>query len=162
MENAQIGQALEQNTTKTFVERTPQENREEEKSNQDMLHCCTIEIRCDSILNHMDRLKEGYGDFVPQNGFLLQTVSVSFTPGETVLDVLHRTTEQNGIQLLENGGYVQSIGYLIEGCCGRASGWMYTVNGRTPNYGCSQYKLQDQDKISWQFVCSPDDIITGR
>lgn len=66
----------------------------------------------------------------------LHTTAVTFTPGETVLDVLHGVTEQNGLQLLESGGYVQSIGYFIEGCGGRSGGRMYTVNGGVPHYGC--------------------------
>ncbi len=133
----------------------------ESEAEDELINSCTIEIRCDAILGHMDQLKDGYAPFVPADGFFLHTTTVTFTPGETVLDVLRRVTEQNGLQLLESGGYVQSIGHLIEGCCGRSSGWMYTVNGEVPHYGCDQYQLNDSDRVSWQFVCDSADIITG-
>ncbi len=38
-----------------------------------------------------------------------------------------------------NSYYVEGIGNLYEFDCGKESGWMYKVNGRFPNYGCSSY-----------------------
>lgn len=150
-------QSAGQSAGKTQLAETPRGS----EAGGELINSCTIEIRCDAILGHMDQLKDGYAPFVPADGFFLHTTTVTFTPGETVLDVLRRVTEQNGLQLLESGGYVQSIGYLIEGCCGRSSGWMYTVNGEVPHYGCGQYQLNDSDRVYWQFVCDSTDIITG-
>lgn len=158
---AVTGQSAGQSAGQTQLAEAPKGGEAEDESKQVTMNSCTIEIRCDAILDHMDQLKDGYAPFVPADGFLLHTTTVTFTPGETVLDVLRKVTEQNGLQLLESGGYVQSIGYLMEGCCGRSSGWMYTVNGEVPRYGCGQYQLNDRDRISWQFVCDSADIITG-
>ena len=36
---------------------------------------------------------------------------------------------------------------------GKLSGWMYAVNGWYPNYGCSQYLLEDGDEICWRYTC---------
>ena len=30
---------------------------------------------------------------------------------------------------------------------------MYSVNGAFPNYGCSQYVVQDGDIIVWHYTC---------
>lgn len=30
---------------------------------------------------------------------------------------------------------------------------MYAVNGWFPNYGCSQYALQDGDTVTWVYTC---------
>ena len=46
------------------------------------------------------------------------------------------------------GGY-----WLGEFDNGRKSGWMYTVNGWFPNYGCSSYYLRDGDVIVWCYTC---------
>ncbi len=50
--------------------------------------------------------------------------------------------------------YVEGINQLYEFDCGKNSGWMYSVNGKYPNYGCSSYKLEDGDKIEWRYTCN--------
>ena len=49
--------------------------------------------------------------------------------------------------------YIEGIGNLYEFDCGAESGWMYAVNGWFPNYGCSQYALQDGDTVTWVYTC---------
>ena len=48
---------------------------------------CTIQIRCDTILDNMDNLTEGKDKYVPSNGVILSTSTVQFVEGETVFDV---------------------------------------------------------------------------
>ena len=36
---------------------------------------------------------------------------------------------------------------------GNESGWMYKVNGWSPNYGCSRYQVEDGDVICWVYTC---------
>ena len=48
---------------------------------------------------------------------------------------------------------IEGIGNLYEFDCGELSGWMYTVNGQAPNYGCSQYQLEDGDVVEWIYSC---------
>ena len=120
---------------------------------------CTIEIRCDTILNNMKDLEKGLDEFVPSDGTILPTTTVTFTQGETVLDVLNRICEEWGIQLeyswtpLYGSYYVEGINHLYEFSCGQQSGWMYKVNGWFPNYGCSKYILDDGDEIVWCYTC---------
>ena len=52
-----------------------------------------------------------------------------------------------------NSAYIEGIGNLYEFDCGAESGWMYAVNGWFPNYGCSQYALQDGDTGTWVYTC---------
>ena len=49
--------------------------------------------------------------------------------------------------------YVEGINNLYEFDCGELSGWMYSVNGIYPNYGCSSYILKDGDVICWVYTC---------
>ena len=114
---------------------------------------------CDTILNNWDDLDPAKGGYVPSNGVILPTVSISFTDGETVFDVLKRACSNYGIQLeyswtpLYGSYYVEGINNLYEFDCGFESGWMYKVNGWFPNYGCSSYTLKDGDTIVWCYTC---------
>ncbi len=120
---------------------------------------CTIEIRCDTILNNMKDLEKGLDEFVPSDGTILPTTTVTFTQGESVFDVLKRICDEYGIQIeytwttKYGSTYIEGINYLYEFSCGPQSGWMYKVNGWFPNYGCSKYILDDGDEIVWCYTC---------
>ena len=98
-------------------------------------------------------------ELVPGDGWLLEETTVSFTEGENVFDVLQRVTMEHKVHMeyvdtpLYNSAYIEGIGNLYEFDCGNESGWMYNVNGWFPNYGCSQYDLQDGDVICWVYTC---------
>ena len=120
---------------------------------------CTIEIRCDTILNNMQDLKPGLDVYVPDSGTILPTTTITFTEGETVFDVLKRICDARGIQIeysytpMYGSYYVEGINNLYEFDCGQQSGWMYKVNGWVPNYGCSEYILDAGDEIVWCYTC---------
>ena len=121
---------------------------------------CTIEIRCDTILDNMENLAAGKSGYVPSNGVILSTSRIEFSEGETVFEVLKRACSRAGIQLeyswtpLYNSYYIEGINNLYEFDCGNESGWMYKVNGWFPNYGCSSYDLEDGDTIVWCYTCN--------
>lgn len=93
-----------------------------------------------------------------QKGYVLSPTTVEFTPGETVWDVFKRELESRGIAYEYsnsdefNSVYVKSIAGDGEFDHGTGSGWMYNVNGNYPNYGASQYKLTQGDKIQWRYT----------
>lgn len=121
---------------------------------------CTIAIRCDSVLQNMDKLATGKDRFVPADGAILVSSRLSFTEGETVFDVLKRACTLAGIQLeyswtpAYDSYYIEGIGNLYEFDCGPESGWTYQVNGWKPNRGCSSYVLQDGDSVVWSYSCA--------
>lgn len=134
---------------------------EPDKSNIDStkkLHC-TISIDCATILNNLDELDPTKLDVLPADGTVLAAVTVEFSEGESVFDVLQRTCRENNIHLeasftpAYNSAYVEGINNLYEFDCGELSGWMYSVNGWFPNYGCSRYVLHDGDVVRWRFTC---------
>ena len=53
-----------------------------------------------------------------------------------------------------NSAYIEGIHNLYEFDCGQLSGWIYKVNGWSPNYGCSRYALKDGDVIEWVYTCN--------
>lgn len=128
-------------------------------TSEDTERVCTITIRCDTVLNNLDMLERAKAPYVPADGVILPEVTVEFTPGESVFDVLQRVCEAADIQLeyswtpLYDSYYLEGISHLYEYDCGTESGWMYRVNGTFPNYGCSSYEVQPGDAIEWCYSC---------
>ena len=129
-------------------------------SNATKAKYCTIEIRCDTILNNMDKLTPGIDKYVPNNGVILASTRVEILDGETVFEVLKKVVRNKKIQMefrndpVYGGAYIKGINHIYEKACGSESGWMYKVNGIFPNYGCEKYTLKDGDKISWVYTCN--------
>lgn len=138
---------------------TPTQPDTPSKPEEKPTYTCTIEIRCDTILNNMQDLTPGLDVYVPDSGTILATTTVTFTQGETVFDVLKRICDARGIQIeysytpMYGSYYVEGINHLYEFDCGQQSGWMYKVNGWFPNYGCSSYTLEEGDTIVWAYTC---------
>ncbi len=119
---------------------------------------CTLSVRCDIILQNIDLLQEEKRQLVPKDGFIYKEQEVGFKSGDSVFDVLLRQMREHGIHLeyemtpIYNTAYVKGIGNLYEFDLGGYSGWQYKVNGETPNYGCSDYKVAFGDKIEWVYT----------
>lgn len=128
---------------------------------------CAVSISCATILNNPDQLNAAKADFVPADGVILPETEVSFTQGETVFDLLQRVCRDNGISMesswspLYKSAYIEGIAQLYEFDCGELSGWMYSVNGEFPNYGCSKYTLKDGDVICWVYTCDLGEDVGG-
>ena len=107
----------------------------------------------------MGNLTQGKESFVPSNGVILGKVKVEFEKGDTVFDVLSKVTRNKRIHMeyvdtpAYNSAYIEGIANLYEKDCGSGSGWMYCVNGWYPDYGCSQYEVEDGDVIQWNYTC---------
>lgn len=120
---------------------------------------CTLSVRCDTILNNIEKLDAEKLELVPQDGVIFAEQTVVFYEGESVFNLLLREMKKNKIHLeFENtpvydSAYIEGIGNLYEYDCGELSGWMYKVNGRFPNYGCSKYQLKAGDKVEWVYTC---------
>ncbi len=139
---------------------------------------CTITISCGEIRDNPDKLKKPEKlAFVPQDGYILHNLTVSFTPGETVYDVLRRVcethvcasgctfcTKDGKIQMessftpVYDSYYVEGIHQIYEKDCGGTSGWTYYVNGTFPHVGSSQYTLSSGDRVEWVFSIEKDGI----
>lgn len=122
------------------------------------LHC-TISVDCKTILNNMDDLNPDKTEVVPEDGMILSPRQVVFYEGESVFNVLLREMKKNKIHMefvetpIFNSHYIEGINNLYEMDCGSLSGWIYKVNGWSPNYGCSRYMLKDGDVVEWIYTC---------
>jgi len=123
----------------------------------------TISIRCDTILQNMGTLDNAlqHEKYVPPDGVILSPTEYVLRPKDTVFDLLDRAVRYNQIQMEYQGAnlnsfgsvYIQGINHLYEFSCGPLSGWMYMVNGKFPDYGCSKFVLRDGDVIEWVYTC---------
>lgn len=120
---------------------------------------CTISISCATVLNNMDKLDPDKDELVPEDGWILEPLTVIFHEGESVFNVLQRTCKQQKIHMeyedtpIYNSAYIEGINNIYEFDAGDISGWMYKVNDWFPNYGCSRYQLKDGDNICWVYTC---------
>lgn len=122
-------------------------------------YTCTFSISCETILDNWELCDESKKPLVPSDGVILSSTIVSFSEGESVFDVLQRICKDNKIHMesswtpMYNSAYIEGINNLYEFDVGEGSGWMYSVNGWYPNYGCSRYQLQDGDIVAWRYTC---------
>lgn len=102
-----------------------------------------------------------------QHGYVTVTVSVTssavgnpvssggtftFNEGATVYDALCALGLSVNAHGSSFGTYVAAIGGLAEKEHGGTSGWMYSVNGATPDKACSNYVLSNGDSVVWYYV----------
>ena len=133
----------------------------------DAEYTCTLSISCATILDNMDLCKEEKRELVPEDGWILKPMTVTFYEGERVFNILQRTCKQQKIHMefentpVYNSAYVEGIHNLYEFDVGNLSGWMYRVNGWFPNYGCSRYQLQNGDVVEWEYTCELGKDIGG-
>lgn len=120
---------------------------------------CSLTVRCESILDHMEQLDQEKVELVPSDGMIFTSQEVTFYEGESVFNVLQREMKKAKIHLefvntpVFNSAYIEGIHNLYEFDCGELSGWMYKVNDWFPNYGCSRYQLKAGDDIQWVYTC---------
>ena len=120
---------------------------------------CSLSVRCDTLLAHLDALDPDKRALVPEDGLLYENASASFTPGESAFELLRRELRAAKIHLefsrvpAYNTVYVEGIGNLYEFDCGELSGWTYRVNGEFLSYGCSECLLRDGDTVEFLYTC---------
>ncbi len=133
-----------------------------EEESESQLGTVTLSITCTTVLDNWDTLDDALKDgYIPEDGVILEETSFPLYEGDTVFNILLRAVQQEGIQMEYQGMdanafgtvYIEGINYLYEFSCGPLSGWMYTVNGETPDYGCSVYEPEDGDVIEWLYTC---------
>lgn len=145
--------------TDPIPEGKPQPVEPQEQEIIDNTLKCTFSISCATVLDNMDILDKSKKEIIPDDGWILKPVTVTFNEGESVFDVLKQVCKDNKVQLefsftpIYNSAYIEGINNLYEFDCGSLSGWMYEVNDWFPNYGCSRYEVKNGDVIEWQYTC---------
>lgn len=118
-----------------------------------------LTIDVSDINANYDMLEKGLQseEFVPKSGKIVEGESVEITDGMTAFQLLTKVCESKNIKVesknTDYGMYVSGINNVSEGSCGKASGWMFKVNGKDPGVGADAYKLQAGDKVEFFYIC---------
>lgn len=168
-QNSQSTSSAKQDKYKTdpVPEGKPEPVEPQEQEITDNTLKCTFSISCATVLDNMNILDKSKKEIIPDDGWILKPVTVTFNEGESVFDVLKQVCKENKIQLefsmtpIYNSAYIEGINNLYEFDCGSLSGWMYEVNDWFPNYGCSRYEVKNGDVIEWQYTCDLGGDIGG-
>ena len=118
----------------------------------------TLEVRADNLLHNMHLLDAEKHELVPPDGLIFPAAQVTAFDGESVFDVLQREMRGGGIHMvarftpLLGSSFVEGINNLHEFDAGALSGWVYVVNGQSPDIGSSQYMLRPGDVIEWVYT----------
>lgn len=145
----------------TQEEETKPDISETEKETQIEAFICTVSVRCDEILDNLDRFDKSKYNLIPEDGVIYFSENVEFNDGESAFDILLRETKKNKIHLefeytpMFESSYVEGIGNIYEFDCGDMSGWIYKVNGKMAPCGSSQYLVKENDVIEWIYSCKP-------
>lgn len=151
-----------QTTTKATTETTTKKKKvtatKVKKKKKTDTVTCTVTVECKSILDHMDDLKEGHEEFVPDDGYIIKDYTYKAKKGYTAYDALKGACKKSDIKLTAKstsyGIYISGINNLDEFDCGKQSGWMYSVNGIMPNTTCGNVSVDDGDSIVFTYVCT--------
>lgn len=168
-QSSQISTVKTQDKYKTdpVPEGKPQPVEPQEQEIVDNTLKCSFSISCATVLDNMDKLDKSKNEIIPDDGWILKPVTVTFNEGESVFDVLKQVCKDNKIQLefsftpIYNSAYIEGINNLYEFDCGSLSGWMYEVNDWFPNYGCSRYEVKNSDVIEWHYTCNLGEDVGG-
>lgn len=149
--------ATESDTTETTTQNVT--TTEEISTTDENKSVCSFEIDCRTILENEKKLKDKAKPFVPSDGIILPKYTCEIYEGDTVLDVLLRVCETNGVEVIYtdmpmfNSCYVEGIGGIFEKDCGGSSGWMYSVNGEFPQVGANACTVSAGDEIIFVYTC---------
>ncbi len=135
------------------LDEIPSENITSESTSELQYITCSIEIRCDVAVEFKDSIKnEGVKNSIPSDGIIIKKTSYKIPVGQKVYDFLMQVCVDNNILVAANNGYVTSINNLSEKAISYGSGWMYKVNGISPNVGALSYTLKESDMVLWYYV----------
>ncbi len=161
-----VPEIKEQEPTKDEKTVSPKEINEEEKIDDVKTENgtikrmnCTLSVKCDTIIANKDKLNQDKWELIPLDGVIFAEQTVTFYEGENVFNLLTREMKRHKIHLefvytpIYNSAYIEGIANLYENDCGENSGWIYFVNGHSPNFGCSNYQLKQGDKVEWVYSC---------
>ena len=83
---------------------------------------------------------------------VMMSGEVELAKNASVYDALLKLASKNNKKVSVSSSYITGIGDLCEKDYGPLSGWMYKVNGTSPQKGAGSYKLSNSDQVLWYYV----------
>ncbi len=119
---------------------------------------CELKVTCESVFEG-DKLTDDKRAVIPEDGIIFLGLA-EIKEGDTAFDVLKRTMQDEKIHIefssspAYNVIYVEGISNLYQQDLGEMSGWLYRVNGESPDVAMSAYKVSDGDRIEVYYSCN--------
>ncbi len=131
----------------------------EDAADKNITGSCEFKIRCETILDNIDKLDKAKKEFVPESGVIIERADVDISDETTPFSLLNEICREEKIKVefSENVGmntkYVTGINNIYSGDVGEMSGWLYYINGEAANDAANVYKVKDGDLIEWIYTC---------
>lgn len=169
--DSKTAKASAKNTEKTSTSKNPTKNKSstaqsttkktttttKKQTTTSSTITCTVTVECKSIFKNMDKLADGHEPYVPPNGYLINSCTVTLDNGSSAYDAVQTACNKQGVNMITvssgYGKYVKGFNNIDEKDCGSQSGWIYLVNGSSPSKSCSKYKLSDGDNVVFSYTC---------
>lgn len=143
-------------TTSTTITQTTQTTPSTTSKPVPTAITCTVSVECKTILNNRDKFTDD-SSLIPNDGVILSPTTVTIKEGSTAYDALIIACSKSGVTVTERdssfGKYIVGINGIDEKDCGQYSGWLYKVNGSSPNVSLSKYTLKNGDNIVLSYTC---------
>ena len=108
----------------------------------------TLSVSCEQLI--------GKNADIPQDGFIINKAEISVSEGDTVLDALNKAAGKYGLSIAQTGSgataYISAINGIAEMDYGELSGWVYLVDGKSPDISCGAYRLKGGENIIWGYT----------
>ncbi len=118
----------------------------------------TVSADCSAAIAAMDRIDEGINpvSVIPEDGVVIEECAVYAEEGDTAFDALIAAAREQRVAVDHVGSfygvYVRGIGYIYEFGFGDMSGWIYKVNGESPDISAGEYVLADGDVVEFIYI----------
>ncbi len=145
-------------STTQAAKKPAQSSKAEKQTTTSSYITCTVTIECKSILNNMDKLKNGHEKYVPPDGYIINKYVVTLDNNSSAFDAVKAACNKQGVTIntvnSSYGKYIAGFNNIDEKDCGSQSGWVYKVNGNSPSKSCGRYKLSDGDNVVFSYTCT--------
>lgn len=125
---------------------------------EDAAKTAYVTISCEAAVERYGELPEQKQSLMPKDGIFLQSEKVILAGKGTALDALRDACDRKEILFELDGSaalgteYIIGIGQLYQFDIGAESGWLYSVNGESPNVGAGGYEVQEGDEIVFYYI----------
>lgn len=88
-----------------------------------------------------------------QEGKVTRTAKVAIKKDETALSALQQYSKDHKVKVVVTGsGKMAYVTQIDKVKATKHSGWMFSVNGKTPKVGAGAFKLKAKDVVKWYVV----------
>lgn len=118
----------------------------------------TVAADCSAVLASMDRIDENINpsSVIPLDGIVIAECETATEEGATAFDALIAAAREQRVAVDYVGSlygvYVRGIGHIYEFGFGDMSGWVYKVNGETPNVSAGEFVLSEGDRVEFIYT----------